>query len=695
MKRDDRSMLGRTYASAGHVGFSILVTLTALWMITSTSCRQGPRYEGPRSPEESLHTFQFSDSFRAEVFAAEPLVIDPVSMEFDEQGDAWVVGMLDAYKPDSVKGRGCIVRLQDRDGDGRADTSIVFADSLREATSILPWQGGLLVTAAPHILYLKDTDGDGRADSKEIVFTGFFNKNEEAQITNLRFGIDNWIYANNHGQAGDVRFNRSKDTARMSMRGWDFRFRLDRNQFGQTTGRGQFGLAMDDWGHRFYTQNQEHISQVVIQRKYIVRNPYLPKTAASAMLNISDHDPIMFQLTPPPYWRAERTKQRNQKSRENGMPEKEFAEDHFTGGSGGTYYGATLFPKEYQGSIFTGDVAGNLVHRDILKDIDSPYYKAQRGGKEKDREFMATTDSWVRAASFTVGPDGSLFMIDMYRQHIETPLSIPADLQVGMDFSAGDKYGRIYRIVPKSAPRYKWPATGLRNAPSADLVALLAHENQWWRLQAQRLLLERKDPAAIPLARKLFSEHPDARARLHALYVLEGADALNAADVMKALKDKDPGIRENAAVLAERFPECMPLLFQCMKDPSVRVALQATLSAGDGNGQTLTTALADVLVRHGASPWFRTAVLSSTAGSSAALLKELAARKDFFGDTAVWKRSFVRDISMVITSRNNPEERQAIERLMNDPYFKANPLYIEAVKNGTMEASSSKNKKTP
>jgi hypothetical protein len=129
------------------------------------------------SPEESRATFKLDSSLRVDIFAAEPMVIDPVAMEFDEQGEVYVVGMLDAYKPDSVKGRGCIVKLKDLNGDGRADTSIVFADSLREATSILPWNGGLLVAAAPNIIYMKDTDGDGRADQKEILFTGFFNKN--------------------------------------------------------------------------------------------------------------------------------------------------------------------------------------------------------------------------------------------------------------------------------------------------------------------------------------------------------------------------------------------------------------------------------------------------------------------------------------------------------------------------------------
>ncbi|MCE2833572.1 MAG: dehydrogenase [Chitinophagaceae bacterium] len=625
------------------------------------ACDQGLKYPGPLSPEESLKSFRHAQDVRVEVFAAEPHVIDPVAMEFDEQGNVFVVGMLDAYKPDSVKGKGRIVMLRDRNDDGRADTAIIFADNLREATSVLPWNGGLLVAAAPHIYYMKDTSGDGRADLREILFTGFFNKNEEAQITNLQFGIDNWIYANNNGQAGKVTFSRKPGADSLSMKGWDFRFRLDRDQFEATSGRGQYGLAMDDWGHRFYTQNAEHISQVVIQKKYLDRNPFLPKGSRKALQNISDHEAEMYQLTPAPWWRAERTRQRNQRFRENGLPETERAEGRFTGGSGGTFYEGELLPAGYYGNVFTGDVAGSLAHRDVLRRIDSPYLKAGRAEGERDREFIASTDSWVRPASFTTGPDGSLFMIDMYRQHIETPLSIPQELQRGMDFDAGDKYGRIYRIVGKDAPALKLSKPDLRNAASSALVALLAHRNQWWRLQAQRLLLERQDRSVLPEVLAMFRTHPDARARLHALYVVEGLNLLTADLVKQAAMDKEAGIREHAAILAERFSACRNDLIRLTGDADAIVAFQATLSLGDLSGEDVSNALAEVMSRQGASPWFRTAVLSAPAGSTPGLLEALHAKHRFFNDTVSWKSDFVSDVAGVVRQRKDPAEVSALE----------------------------------
>lgn len=671
-------------------GITYLMVLLA---VLGSSCGTKPRYPGPLSPEESLKTFQFGGDFKAEVFATEPHVIDPVSMEFDEQGNAYVVGMLDAYKPDSTKGKGRIVLLKDLNGDGRADTSIVFADSLREASSILPWNGGLLITAAPNIMYYKDTDGDGRADSKEVLFTGFFTKNEEAQISNLRFSVDNWIYANNNGQAGEVSFTRVPGAPKLQMQGSDFRFRLDRNQFELTTGRGQFGLAIDDWGHRFFTQNSLHIQQMVIPRRYLQRNQNPPVSNPSPpIVNISDHDPIMFQKTDAPYWRAERTRQRNKKFQENHLDRVEYEKDHFTAASGGTFYGGDAFPKEYYGNIFTGDVAGNLVHRDMLSNVDTaPFLVAKRSEQEKNKEFMASTDSWVRPASFTVGPDGDLYMIDMYRQHIETPISIPEDLQVGMDFNAGSKFGRIYRIVPKNAAAYKKVSPDLRNANSNDLVALLSHQNAWWRLQAQRLLLERQDKTVIASVRALFNQSKDARTRLHALYVLEGLNSLNAEIVKKAMKDSSAGVRENAAILSERFPECLPQLEKMINDPSIPVAFQASLSLGEFNGKAVVATFSKVIEQYGHSPWFRTAVLSSKAGSSIDLFKMLTDKGLFFNEVKPWKLQFLEDYASIIAARNEKGQIiSSLEMLSGSSITKPEKWHAAFVKGFTKGVANSK-----
>lgn len=652
-----------------------------LLLTTLVSCKGKSLYEGPLSPEESMKTFKVAENFRVEIFASEPLVIDPVSMQYDGDGNAYVVGMLDAYKDDSVKGKGKIVLLKDTNGDGRADTSTVFLDSLREATSMLPWKGGLLVCAAPNITYYKDTDGDGRSDVKEILFTGFFNKNEEVQITNLRFGIDNWIYANNGGQAGEISFSRRPDAPRLNVQGSDFRFRLDRNKFERSTGPGQFGLAIDDWGHRFFTANSLHIREVVIPLRYLERNPYLPASAKSTIQNISDHDPLMYQLSETPYWRQARTDRRNKDFQENNLDRVEYARDHFTGASGGTYYDGDKFPKEYYGNIFTGDVAGNLVHRDILSYLDSvPYMLARQGEKEKDKEFMATMDSWFRPANFSVGPDGYLYIMDMYRQHIETPMSIPEDLQETMDFDAGNEYGRIYRIVPVDDGTYKPVNPNLTKASSSELVKALQHENRWWNLTAQRLLLERQDKSVLPEVSALFAQSKNPRFRLHALYVLEGMDALDATTVKMAMKDTSEGVRENAVILAERFPSCLSHMQEMINDSSIKVAFQATLSVGQFKDNSVIPALVKALELHGQSSWFRTAVLSSEAGSGIDLLNTLE-RNSFFKDASSWKIKFIETYSYVIGARNNKSQVLGLINILAQPSLsKSSSWQLTAIK---------------
>ncbi len=641
---------------------AIYYVVTILLIATACSTKH---YSDPLSPEEALKSFKLNEDFNIEIFATEPFVLDPVDLVFDEEGKAYVVEMPDyPYPPKEGKAAGRIRLLMDTNGDGRIDKSTLFADSLSEATSIFPSKGGLIVTAAPYILYLKDTNGDFRADTKEVLFSGFFNKNSEAQITSLCLGIDNWIYANNRGQDGLINFSRKADTSHVSVRGADFRFRLDRDQFEPETGPGQFGQTINKWGHRFFTENSIHLEQPVIPWRYLHRHPYLPST--TAVVNISDHDPIMFQETSPPYWRAERTNRRNKQYQEQKLKRVEYAEDHFTGVSGSVIYTGDAFPQEYYENIFCGDVAGNLVHRDIITlSPDSTRYIAKRANAEKDREFLSSKDPWFRPANVTVGPDGFLYVIDMYRQHIETPVSIPEDLQTDMDFLRGSDKGRIYRIVPKKGRAAKPASADLKNMQSAQLVQLLSSSHQWFAIQAQRLLLERQDASVIPLVKSMFTTHKDPAARLHALFVLEGLNVLDALLVKQALKDSDPNIRENGLILAERYQQLLPLIIEASKDSIARVSMQATLSLGEFKGPELIPTMAAVLQKHFHDRWFRMAVLSSDAGSSIQFLSHLINKGQFFSQYDSASVAFLEDISFIVGFRNQVVEITQLLKLVS------------------------------
>jgi len=404
-----------------------------LALLTLVGCAQ--KQSAPAlSPQDALKSFHLSEDFHIELFAAEPQVVDPVEMAFDENGRIYVAEMLD-YPEDPPPGkpaRSRIRLLEDTDGDGKIDRSVIFADQVLEVSGLMPWKGGLIVTSAPDILFMKDTDGDGKADVRQVLYTGFGKFNPEGRITNLRLGVDNWIYAANAGHDGLITSPDHPERPPIQVRGGDFRFHPIRGVAEPASGPTQFGMALDNWGNRFATQNTIHLRHVVLPMQYLMRVPLLD--AGAVEVDISDHGqpsvPV-FPLTKPQAWREQRTAIRQQRYDENKLNRKEEVGGFFTAASGGTAYRGDAFPPEYVGNIFTGDVNGNLVHRDILTP-DGVTFSARRA--KEGVEFMASTDSWSRICNFANAPDGTLYMTDIYREFIETPESIPESIKKSMNF---------------------------------------------------------------------------------------------------------------------------------------------------------------------------------------------------------------------------------------------------------------------
>ena len=639
-----------------------------VFFLFMVSCKQS-RYPEGLDPEAALKKIEIADGYKLELFASEPHVFDPVAMEFDENGNCYVALMPDApYTPKPGEEKGEIRVLLDMDGDGVIDSSIVFADRLSEATSLLPWKGGLLVTAAPDILYLKDTNGDFKADIREKLFTGFFKNNYETQISNLQFSVDNWIYANNRGQDGDITYVPKPGDSSLNVKGGDFRFRLDRDQFENETGPGQFGQDIDFYGNRFITENSIPIQQMLIGWRYTHRHPYLPSTRS--IKNISNHSDTMYQVSETPYWRAERTNKRNQEFGEKKLNRVEYERGKFTGCSGGTFYIGDKMPDLY-GNFFIGEVAGNLVHRDILEDAkDSNYFIAKRAPTEQDSEFIYSKDTWFRPVNFTTGPDGYFYMLDFYRQHIETPVSIPDELQKDMDFKKGSDKGRIYRIMPAGAS-HQFQKPRLGKMSSEELAGQLSNANEWYAITAHRLLLERQDKSVIPTIQAILNQSTSDKARLHALYVLEGLNALNAGIVKKAMQDASPGVRYNAAILAERYPECYNDLVTLTKDGFAKVVLQACLSAGEFKGKNNTLVFIDILGRYGYDRMFQMAVLSTDEGSSPQFLNALI-KSPVGNDTSKIRNDFLQDLAYVVGSRHNKTQVKALLISLENPAIKTN-----------------------
>jgi putative membrane-bound dehydrogenase-like protein len=593
----------------------------------------GRKTSGPLPPDKALQSFKLSDDFHIELFAAEPDIVDPVDMVFDENGRAFVAEMLDLpYDPPPGKPpRGRIRMLEDTDGDGKADRSIIFAEHLLQCSGLMPWNGGLIVTSAPNIYYLKDSDGDGKADIRKVLFTGFSKgepTNPEGEVTNPRFAIDNWIYFSNSGRAGQITSPAHPKLAAVQVRGADFRYHPIKALAEAASGSAQFGSTFDDWGNRFISQNTLHLRHVVVPMNYLARAPLLSVPAVSRDAYDEAHrDRRMFPLTGPQEWRVIRTELRQKRFQENKQKRVEHAAGYITGAAGGTVYSGDVFPKSYRGTIFTGDVSGNLVRHDIVK----PDGVSFTGGPAKEGvEFLASTDQWFRPTSFANAPDGLLYITDMYREVIETPLSIPDELKKKIDFYSGDTRGRIWRIVPNTPLRKRDLRPNLGSASPAQLVRLLENTNGWHRSTAHRLLFERQDSAAIPALKDLAANSAFPQARLHALWILEGLSALEEPLVLQALKDKHPRLREHAIRLSESVPQTKALtaaLLERAEDPDLRVRFQLALTLGNHKDDRSRSKLADLAVQHAADPWMRAAILSSVADAPVEFLSLILARK--------------------------------------------------------------------
>jgi putative membrane-bound dehydrogenase-like protein len=563
----------------------------------------------PVSAAEALPLFRVPEGFRVELVAAEPQVLDPISIEFGADGRIWVAEMGSYPRGEGKDAGGRIRVLRDADGDGRIDESVLFAEGLSFPAGALPFDRGVLVPCAPDILYLEDTNGDGRADVRRAVFSGFGEGNQQHRVNGLHYGIDNWIYGANGDSGGKITIAARPDLPPVPIGGRDFRFRSDLGAFEAATGHTQYGLALDDFGNRFGASNSRHLMHSVLPDHYLRRNPAY--AAPDPVLDIPDHGAMarVFPIS-------------SQLLSLNAI----HVPNHFSSACGIAIYRGETFPEEYRGNSFVCEPVANLVHRDVLEPQGATF-RARRA--EKDSDFLASSDHWFRPVYAATGPDGALYLADMYRYVIEHPQYIPEDIQQILDVTAGRDRGRIWRVVYRkdpAAPRAPL-APDLEREPSARLVSLLEHPNGWWRDTAQRLLVARSATDAVPALRALFASSASPRARLHALWTLSGVAGPGEDLLARALGDPHPAVREAALRLSEPFlPTSAPLRALASGlagDGEFRVRFQAAFTLGEVDGPEGATALETILRRDLSDRWMRAAVLSSAWRHAGHLLEQL------------------------------------------------------------------------
>ena len=306
----------------------------------------------------------------------------------------------------------------------------------------------------------QDTDGDGKADKTTVLYTGFNLANIQQMVNSLQWGLDNWVYGCAGSDGGTVTSAEKPDAPPVSLRNRGFRFQPDvPGSLEPTSGGGQYGLTADDYQRWFTATNSQHLRQIVLPDHYLRRNPYLPVSAVT--LDIPDHGAAaqVFRISPFEPWRVERTTRRAGGPDATRFPPTELVPGGFiTSACSPLIYTADLFPQEYRGNIFVCDPANNLIHRDLLE-ANGAAFTAVRA--DPDCEFLASTDNWFRPVHLSIGPDGAIYVLDFYREVIETPLSLPDDIKKQLNLESRGR-GRIWRIAPNGLQGRE--AAGLRRS---------------------------------------------------------------------------------------------------------------------------------------------------------------------------------------------------------------------------------------
>ncbi|WP_417389813.1 PVC-type heme-binding CxxCH protein [Gimesia sp.] len=553
---------------------------------------QGPQ---PKSPSAALESIQVKPGFHVELVAAEPLVQDPVAFDWGPDGKLWVTEMADypLGVDETGKFAGRVRYLEDTDGDGTYDKSTLFLEGLGYPTGVMSWRNGVIVTTAPEVFYAEDTDGDGKADLRESLYTGFGEGNQQHRVNGLRWGLDNWIYLANGDSGGDLLSVKTGEKLTLGRR--DLRIRPDSGLMDPQSGQTQFGRERDDWGNWFGSNNSNPAFHYALTDHYLRRNQSLISPDAKVQISNRPGAATIFPVS--------RTQERfNDYNKVN----------RITSACGLCFYRDELLGAEIVGNSFICEPVHNLVHREIVAPQGTTF-TSRRAENEQDSEFMASTDNWFRPTMARTGPDGALWVADMYRHVIEHPQWIPQEMQEKLDLRAGKEQGRIYRIVKDE--------TSLRSVPRLDqltdseLVQVLESPNGTQRDMAHQWLVSRKQKSAVPDLKRMVFHGKAATARMHALCVLEGLGEVTAEEVLAALSDSHPGVRRHAIRIGEAFvnetPEIGSKLLNMVNDSDAQVQMQLAYSLGEWNSPEAGVALAQLALQYDRDAYLRTAILSS------------------------------------------------------------------------------------
>ena len=557
------------------------------------------------SPQDEMKTFSLPPGFHAELVASEPLIDSPILMDFDADGRLWVVEMPtflpDMTGRDSKEPLDRVSVLEDTDGDGVMDKKTVFADKLAGPRALKVLDHGVLIGDPPNLWLMKDTDGDLKADTKDLVVTTFGNPNGgiEHNANSLFWAMDNVMYSSEH--VFDLKWTKGKLESLPAL------------------SRGQWTVSQDDAGRVYRNVNDSPLFVDYTPSRYFLRNPNGVRTRGLYELLIEQADATVYPV-------------RSNRGVNRGYRDPFFREDGSSiviqGASGPTIYRGDVYPKALQGNAFIPDSPTNLVHRMVVTDDGTGRLKATNGYARG--EFMASSDERFRPTSVFDGPDGNLYVVDMYRGVVQAGglwSDYLTDYIKAHDLQMPVGKGRIWRVVYGNRPARRPAAPALSKATPAQLVQTLSNPKGWWRDTAQRLLVERGDTSVAPALKTLAAGAPDWRSRLHALWTLDGLDAIEVASVRKGLTDLNADVRASAIRLSERWldkdAELRTAVIALAADKNWNVRRQVAASLGAMPAADRVDPAVTILARDGADPIIVDAAISSLNGVEADVLAKV------------------------------------------------------------------------
>lgn len=575
-----------------------------------------PRVD-PLEPRQALESFRVQDGFRMELVAAEPLVADPMALAFDEHGRLYVVEM-HGYPEKRQEKIGKIKLLTDTNGDGVFDKSTVFAEDLGWPSAIIAYDGGVFVGCAPDIYFMRDNDGDGIADEKRTVFTGFRTGSPREIAPRLfnsfRWGYDNRIYGASSMNGGIVRCPDQPESEAVNLTRDDFSFDPKTFDLRPESGTAQHGMSFDLRGIRYASRNSNHIMAMVYDARQANRNPVYTMPHWRTDIAVEGPAAKVFRISPPEPWRILRTRWRVGGKISGPIEGGGTAFGYFTSATGVTIYRGDAYPRSFLGNAFVGAPANNLIHRKTI-DLNGVEPVARRADPDRKAEFIASTDNWFRPVQFVNGPDGCLYLADMYRETIEVAHAIPETIKAHLDIYSGTDRGRIYRIASHGIEQRPIPLFASMNAQ--QLTANLLHRNGWHRDTAARLLYEKKDLQAVPHLQNIVRKASSMPGKIHALYLLNKWGHLSERDLQHALEDRSAGVREHALRLLEtRLDDSSNEAFistisPMTDDPDARVRFQLAMTLAESDTEIATMILASLANESNGDKWVDSAILSA------------------------------------------------------------------------------------